>query len=83
MPRLALAAILSLPALGVGLPFLGTQTEWALEKCANGAPEATQPSVEGWSWWPLGTRCRLSRAGEVVATAVVPPWRGDPWVDQR
>lgn len=83
--RLVLAAVVSasITMVAFGFPFLGAETEWAWEKCVNGAPKGMEGTTQGWSWWPVGTRCRLSQGRDVVATVVVPPWRGDAWADER
>ena len=64
-------------------PFCGSTGENALEKCTTGGPEGSSASVEGWSWWPIGTRCALVEHDGTEHEAVVPPWRGDPWADLR
>ncbi len=66
----------------VGMPLYATETENGWEKCRNGAPEGTEALVDGWSWWPVGTRCVLIERDGTRHEEVVPPWRGDPWSDE-
>lgn len=67
-----------LSVLGVAAPFLGSETERAMEKCNFGSPDGTTTDVVGWSWWPYGTKCRLITADGRTFDEVVPPWRGEP-----
>lgn len=69
-----LATILLL--IAVVIPFLATDTEWALEKCQLGAPETSHSENVGWSWWPYGTQCRLTTSDGRTRQQVVPPWSG-------
>jgi hypothetical protein len=75
----AVVAFVGLVVVGVGLPFCGTQTETAHEKCDLGAPERSETALVGWSWWPIGTKCTLVEADGTRRAAVVPPWRGQAW----
>ncbi len=62
--------------LGVGLPLYSTQTEAGSSGCSLGGPEGARSSVDGWSWWPLGTRCSLVLPDGERLTQAVPPWGG-------
>lgn len=84
--RRALAALLAVLAVGglvvVGLPLYATETENGSETCWLGAPEGSEAFVDGWSWWPVGTRGVLVERDGTRHEEVVPPWRGDPWSDE-
>ena len=75
--RLLLIGIAVLAGLGVGMPFCGTETEAADDKCIRALSEETvDAGLEGWSWWPIGTRCYRVDADGSRHEKVVPPWRG-------
>lgn len=77
-PVIATAVVAAvLTVLGVVIPFLGTETESGRDKCHLGAPSGTETEVVGWSWWPYGTKCRLTTGDGQTLEEVVPPWRGD------
>lgn len=87
MPRLRRAVIvigaLALVSLvAVGLPFYATETEAGTDKCHLGSPELSETFVEGWSWWPIGTRCALVTRDGRRFDEVVPPWRDNAWLDE-
>lgn len=61
--------------LGVSVPLYSTQTEAGSDACHLGGPEGSRTSVDGWGWWPVGTRCSLLLPDGERVTQVVPPWR--------
>ncbi len=63
--------------VGGAIPFLGSETEWAMERCSAVAPEGSQSAVSGWSWWPYGTKCRLTTSDGTTLRTVLPPWRAE------
>lgn len=74
--RAALGAVAGSVLLVLLMPVYATQTESGRDTCFLGHPEGTQAGVDGWSWWPIGTRCSLLlRDGERLVQTV-PPWRG-------
>lgn len=77
-PLLVVVALVAALLIGVGMPLYATETENGQDTCWNGAPEGTKAQVDGWSWWPLGTRCVLIDADGSRQEKTVPPWRGDP-----
>ncbi len=80
--RLVLVAATAAGVLfvGVALPFCGTDTEWAGDKCIRGVPETARDSyLDGWSWSPLGTRCVLIEGDGTRREMIVPPWRDGDW----
>lgn len=79
--RAAIAAA-AIAAVALALPFYATETESGTDKCHLGAPEVSETSVGGWSWWPIGTRCVLVTRDGRRHEAIVPPWRGSAqWQD--
>ncbi len=57
-------------------PVYAIETESGRDTCFLGHPEGARPGVEGWSWWPLGTRCSLILPDGERLEQTVPPWRG-------
>lgn len=85
--RKSLLAAIALGAallIGVGMPLYATQTENGRDKCWRGAPEGSEVHLDGWSWWPLGSRCVLIDREGSRGERTVPPWRGDAgWTSGR
>lgn len=81
-PLPAAAAVALVLLIGVGVPWFATETENGHAKCTNGGPEGSEAFVDGWSWWPIGSRCVLVESDGTRHEEVVPPWRGDPWSDE-
>ncbi len=61
---------------GIGVTVVGTG-ERAGDRCMRQS-QATHAGdgvrIEGWSWWPLGARCEVTRRDGEVKRLVVPPW---------
>ena len=77
---LVVVAVVGVLLAAVGLPFCGTDTEWASDKCYFGLPlSAREVYVDGWSWSPIGTRCVLVEEDGTRREMIVPPWRGGDW----
>ena len=68
------AAVLLVGGLGT---WVAGDSEWGSDHCMRrfaspgDVPETAHPDVDvdGWSWWPLGVRCRVDGRVEVTA-----PW---------
>lgn len=80
-PLLAVVVLAATLLIGVAMPLYATETESGRDTCWNGAPESSEAFVDGWSWWPIGSRCVLMESDGTRHEEVVPPWRGDAWSD--
>lgn len=76
-PLLAAVSLAAGLLIGAGMPLYATETEDGREKCWSGAPEGSEVRVDGWSWWPVGTRCVLMEADGMHREKIV-PLRGEP-----
>ncbi len=76
MKRAVVVLLGAVTLLAVGLPLYSTQTEYGSQACSLGGPEGSLSSLDGWSWWLVGTRCSLVLPTGERLTQVVPPWRG-------
>lgn len=74
--RAAVGGTLAVATVALLLPWYATETESGSDTCFLGHHEGTRAGIEGWSWWPVGTRCSLELRDGTRLVQIVPPWQG-------